>query len=126
VKHGTLLIGGLGGTLWYNGNGNQHSNFIMRLKILTMLPRLLFNRIFHGRFIDILVTHAAPFGVGDRDDPCHRGFKAFLWFMRAFKPRYLLHGHIHLYEMNAERVHLFHETRVINVYDHYVLETETT
>jgi hypothetical protein len=44
--------------------------------------------------------------------------------MRVFKPRYLLHGHIHLYDLNARRRTRYHETDVINVYDHYVLDTE--
>ena len=123
-KMGDLIVAGLGGSRWYNGDDNQFSEFSMYLKIITLIPRLIWNRIVHGRYLDVLITHAAPRGIGDGEDPCHRGFKAFLWFMRRFKPRFLLHGHIHLYDYNAKRTHHYHRTTVINVYDHYILEIE--
>ncbi|HUV09309.1 MAG TPA: metallophosphoesterase [Spirochaetia bacterium] len=119
-----ILIGGLGGTRWYNGGVNQYSELQMYFKIASLLPRLLWNRLVHGRFLDILITHAAPFGIGDRNDPCHRGFKAFLWLMRAFRPKFLIHGHIHLYEFNAKREYLYHQTKIINAYDHCIVQTE--
>lgn len=119
--HG-LLIAGLGGSIRYNNGENQFTEFQMYRKIVRMIPRLLWNRVVHGRFVDIVLTHSAPRGINDRDDPCHTGFKAFLWLMKTFKPRYLLHGHIHLYDLNAARVARYEETTVINVYDHYILE----
>lgn len=116
-----LLIGGLGGSMLYNGDQNQFTDFQMFRKVLRLIPRLLWNKVIHGRYLDILLTHAPPRGIHDRPDPCHTGFKSFLWFMRKFRPRFLLHGHIHLYDMNARRVTVYHQTTVINVYDHYVL-----
>ena len=71
-----------------------------------------------------MITHAPPRGIGDQEDPCHTGFKAFLWFMRKFKPSYLVHGHVHLLDLNAPRIIRYHETDVVNVYGSYVLEKE--
>ncbi len=119
-----LLIAGLGGSMYYNGGENQFTEFQMTLKVLRMVPRLLLNRILYGRYLDVLLTHAAPRGIHDRPDPCHLGFRCFRWFMRTFKPRYLLHGHIHLYDQNAPRVTRYYRTDVINVYDHYLLQYE--
>jgi Icc-related predicted phosphoesterase len=116
---------GLGGSIQYNHGENQYSNRQMYFRILRKLPALLCNRIFRGRYLDVLLTHAPPEGVGDREDPCHRGFKAFLWFMRVFKPRYLIHGHIHLYDMSAPRVHQCGATTVINVFGHQVLDIDS-
>lgn len=124
VKTHGLLIAGLGGCMVYNGEENQFNDAEMYLKIFRLLPRLLFNKLIYGRFLDILLTHAPPRGIHDKPDPTHRGFRSYLWFMRAFKPRYLLHGHIHLYDLNAKRVTVYHNTTVINVYDHYVLEVD--
>jgi uncharacterized protein len=124
VRYKDLFIGGLGGSMWYNGGGNQFTEFGMFRKIVRMLPRLIFNRIVHGRFIDILVTHAPPFGIHDQQDRCHRGFKVFLPFLRLFKPRYLIHGHIHLYSINENRIDTYGKTMVINAYDHYVFKIE--
>lgn len=125
-KFSDCLVAGLGGSRWYNGHPNQFSERSMYLKIISLVPRLMWNKLMHGRFLDVLITHAAPFGIGDGPDRCHRGFKSFLWFMRVFKPLFLLHGHIHLYDYNAQRMHRYYETTVINVYDHYILEIENS
>ncbi len=103
LKKQNLLIAGLGGSRRYNKGLNQYAEWQMYLKIFRMIPRLFWNKIRHGRYLDILLTHASPRGIHDREDPCHKGFKSFLWFMDHFKPRYLLHGHIHLYSLNEKR-----------------------
>jgi Icc-related predicted phosphoesterase len=107
----------------YNKGENQFSDFEMFLAMLQMIPALVINRIFRGRFLDVLLTHAAPLGIHDRQDLCHKGFKSFLWFMRVFKPRYLIHGHIHLYDMSEVRATKYRDTMVINAYSHYVIDT---
>jgi Icc-related predicted phosphoesterase len=122
VREGELLIAGLGGSMQYNRGINQWTDFQMNLRILRLVPRLLLNKLLYGRYLDILLTHAPPLGIHDREDPCHKGFKAFLWFMRVFKPRYLLHGHIHLYDLAEVRKSTYNETDIINVYSHYILE----
>jgi len=119
-----LLIAGLGGSMRYNNGEHQFTEGQMYRRMWRLVPRLLWNRLVHGRYLDILLTHASPRGIHDKQDPCHVGFRSMLWFMRWFKPRYLLHGHIHLYDLNAERVTRYRETEVINVYDHYVLDVE--
>lgn len=122
LKVNNLLIAGLDGSMRYNQGDNQFTEFQMTMRIIRMIPKLLFNRVFRGRYLDILLTHAAPRGIQDRTDRCHLGFKCFRWFMRRFRPRYLLHGHIHLYDQNEPRVTRYFQTDVINVYDHYVLD----
>jgi Icc-related predicted phosphoesterase len=44
--------------------------------------------------------------------------------MRRFKPRYLVHGHIHLYDLSATRTTRYGDTQVINAYGHYVIDLE--
>jgi len=121
-----LIIAGLGGSMMYNRGTNQYTEGQMKREIWKLFPRLLINRIFRGRWVDILLTHAAPWGIHDKQDPCHRGFKCFLWFMRFFKPRYLLHGHIHLYDLSELRTTKYENTLVINVYSQYLINTEQT
>ena len=124
VMHKGLIICGLGGCRRYNRGENQFTEFQMLMRMLRMTPALLWHRIVHGRAIDILLTHASPLGINDRPDPTHVGFKVFRWFLRAFTPRYQLHGHVHLYDINADRKARYEETTIINVYDHFVLEFE--
>jgi predicted phosphodiesterase len=119
-----VLLAGLGGSNWYNGGENQYTEFQLALRILKLIPRLLYNKLRFGRYLDILLTHAPPLGIHDRDDPCHRGFKSFLWFMRKFTPKYLVHGHTHLYSASEVRSTRYGQTTVINAYDHVVIELE--
>jgi Icc-related predicted phosphoesterase len=124
VRAKGLLIAGLGGSIWYNGGDNQFTNLGMAMVIARLVPSLLWNRLFRGRFLDVLVTHSPPYGVNDLPDPCHTGFRVLLWFLRTFRPRYLVHGHVHLYDRNAAREAHYAATTVINAYDHAVIEME--
>jgi Icc-related predicted phosphoesterase len=124
LRAGGLIIAGLGGSIWYNGGEHQYTNFTMFLSMLRLLPGLLWSQISRGRWLDILVTHSPPYGINDLPDPCHTGFHVFLWFMRTFRPRYLVHGHVHLYDRNAAREARYGGTTVLNAYDHTVIELE--
>lgn len=121
LKEFDLILGGFGGSRRYSPGDNQYTELEMAFRIFRMIPRLLWNKMVRGRYIDILVTHASPRGVNDRDDLCHKGFRVFNWFLRRFRPRYQLHGHIHLYDRNAIRRSWYRETEVINAYDHIEL-----
>ena len=118
-----IIIAGLGGSMRYNRGENQFTEFQMYLRIAKLIPALLFNRIFRGRYLDILLTHASPLGIHDQKDKCHQGFRSFLWFMRVFRPRYLVHGHIHLYDLSERRATRYCDTMVINAYGHYIIDT---
>jgi len=119
-----LIVLGLPGSMLYNGGPNQFTEAAMAFRIALLVPRLLLNRLFRGRAVDLVLTHAPPRGIHDRDDPCHRGFRSFLWLMRKFKPRWLVHGHIHLYDLADVRVSAYDETTVVNAFGHWILETE--
>lgn len=118
-KTNGILIGGFQGSVWYNGGVFQYRQWEVYVAMLKMLPRLLFNKIFYGRFIDVFVTHAPPYGIGDLPDPCHTGIKAFNLFIKLFKPRLMLHGHVHLLDRNAQKVREYHGTQVINCTGYY-------
>jgi len=119
-----VIVAGLGGCMKYNNEKNQYTEFRMKMEIAKIIPALFCNRIFRGRYLDILLTHASPRGIHDREDKCHQGFSSFLWFMRVFRPRFLVHGHIHLYDMSEVRTTRYENTTVINAYGHYLLNTE--
>jgi uncharacterized protein len=120
-----LLIAGLEGSMRYRPQAAlMYSEAEMRQQVTRLVPRLLLNRQRYGRYLDILVTHSPPFGVHDRSDIAHTGFKIFNTFIKLFKPRYLLHGHIHLYRQNTPRVTLVENTSVINVYPYRILDLE--
>ena len=120
-----LLIAGLEGSHRYNKSYlYQYTQNDMWGHVLRLAPTFLLHRILHGRFLDILIAHSPPYSIHDATDPTHIGFRAFLPLMRWFKPRYLLHGHIHLYNTSTVTRTQYAETEVINVYPYRILDLE--
>ena len=124
-KDHDLIIMGLGGSMLYNYGESQYTERQMQHRINKIIPRLLYNKKRYGRAVDILITHAPPLGMGDGEDLCHKGFECFLQFMEKYRPKYLLHGHVHLDDINAPRISEYCDTKVINIYKNYILEDET-
>lgn len=117
-----VLLAGLEGSIWYRPNAPyQYSERQMAQRVWRLLPGLLANRARHGRYLDILVTHAPPLGIHDDQDPAHRGFEAYLRFMERFRPRYLLHGHRHVYGREVCETRYL-DTQVVNVFPFKVIE----
>ena len=121
-KERPLLMAGVSGSLKYNNGLCQYSDFEMKLKLIKMIPKLLKDKKKYGTYLDIFLTHATPRHIHDHEDPCHKGFECFNWFIEKFKPTYLIHGHIHLYDMREERIGVYNNTTVINAYAHHILE----
>jgi uncharacterized protein len=122
-----LLIGGLEGSMRYRPDAPfMYTETEMRLEVARLLPALMFNRLLHGRCLDLLITHSPPFGIHDNQDLAHTGFKVFRTLMRLCRPRYLLHGHVHVYQPDVPRVTDFYQTTVINVYPYHVFDYVAT
>lgn len=121
-----VTVLGLPGSMRYNNGPNQYTEAGMFLRVLLLAPRLLWNRIFRGRAADIILTHAPPRAIHDRDDLCHRGFRTFNFLIRAARPRWLVHGHVHLYDLGDVRVTEVGGTTVVNAFGHWLMESEET
>ncbi len=120
--HG-LILAGLQGSMRYNARPyHQYSESQMTHKVLKLIPALLYHRLRYGRYLDVLVTHAPPHGIHDGPDLAHRGFRIFRWFMRRFRPRYLIHGHKHVYDPREATETRYYDTWVVNAYGFKRLE----
>ncbi len=118
VTYKGLRILGLGGCYKYRPGPFQYTESQMRKQI-----RKLKRKIKRAGGVDIVVTHAPPLGVGDAEDPAHRGFQAFLDLIDTYHPTYLLHGHVHLsYDHTIQREKEYHGTKVINTCERFVLD----
>lgn len=125
IMHRGLILAGLQGSMRYKARAEyMYSESEMRMTVAQIVPRLLWNRQRLGRALDILVTHSPPYGIHDRPDLPHTGFKVFLSFLRMFKPRYHLHGHIHVYRSGESMVTQYEKTKVINVYPYKLLQID--
>lgn len=117
VRERGLILAGLQGSMRYNFRPyHQYTEVQMTYKVLKLVPSLLYHRLRYGRYLDALITHAPPYGIHDGPDLAHRGFRIFRWFMRRFRPRYLIHGHRHVYDPREATETRYHDTWVINAY----------
>lgn len=120
-KENGISVLGLPGSIRYNNGENQYSNLWMTFRIIRMLPRLLMRRLLLGRSVDIILAHSPPRDIHDGGDPAHRGFSAYRWLIRLARPYYFVHGHVHLYDLQALREMNYCATSVVNVYGHRVI-----
>lgn len=114
-----LRIAGLGGSMRYHDGKDMYTEAEMRKRIARLNRQAL---LMNG--VDVLVTHAPAKGYGDMEDLPHRGFECFNEFMDRWKPKYMLHGHVHKsysYQFQRERKHTS-GTRIINAYEYTVLD----
>jgi uncharacterized protein len=86
--------------------------------VLSLVPGLILNRLRYGRYLDVFITHAPPWGVHDQEDLPHQGIKAFRWLIKNFQPAYHFHGHIHVYRPDTVTQTRLGRTMVINTYGH--------
>ena len=113
-----LRILGLGGSAMYSGGPHQYTEEEMRKRI-----RRLWFQLRRHKGVDIVVTHAPASGLGDAEDYAHRGFDAFLDLLDKYKPKYMIHGHVHMrYGVDIPREQQYGETTIINACGKYVLE----
>ena len=120
---GVTMVG-LEGSMYYNGKNVQYTEFGMFIRVIQLLPRLLLRRLRKGYGVDYLVTHSPPRGIHDRSDLPHRGFRSFLWLMRLSKPRYLIHGHIDIWDRRTQVETQYDQTRVININPKRLLDVQ--
>lgn len=118
VEYRGLRILGLGGCRWYHEGPHQYTEAQMRRRI-----RKLRYALWKTGGVDIVVTHAPPEGLGDDNDPAHRGFKALIELLDKYHPKFLLHGHVHLrYGQENTRNMEYNGSHVVNVCPRYTLE----
>lgn len=113
-----VRILGLGGSQRYKQGINQYTEREMRKRITKLKFKLWFHRGF-----DILVTHSPARGFHDGTDLCHQGFQVFLTLIDKYRPKYFVHGHVHLsYGRQFQREDMIGDTKVINAYEKYIIE----
>ncbi len=121
-----LILAGLGGSIRYRADGeHQYSQSEMNRRAGGLSISLWLNHLRHGRALDILVTHSPPRGIHDADDLAHTGFDAFVEMVKIFRPRYLLHGHSHVYRNTDVTRTQLGRTEILNVYPYRVIEWES-
>ncbi|RJQ41944.1 MAG: metallophosphoesterase [Anaerolineaceae bacterium] len=116
------LLAGIQGSHVYNYGQYQYSQATMWQFVFRLIPSLMANFALSGRYLDIFVTHAPPWGIHDRRDIPHQGIKAFLWVLKVFKPLYHFHGHVYDIGKNTPMITQFGDTEIVNTYGYRIHE----
>ena len=119
IVRGVRILG-FEGSNWYNGAGVQYTERQMWWRVAAARPA-----VWRAGGVDVVLTHAPPFGVHDGRDVCHTGFKIFRTLLETVRPRYFVHGHTHLsYTPMASRVTIAGGTRIVNAFRSVLLPLE--
>ena len=117
VYKGVRILG-LGGSMRYRPGNHQYTNSQMNRRV-----RKLWWKLWRNKGFDILVTHAPAYQLNDGMDLPHQGFTVFRFLMEKYKPKYFLHGHMHLsYSMRQKRYDQYEETQVVNAFERCIIE----
>lgn len=119
VYQGVRILG-LGGSMRYKLGTHQYTEKEMRRRV----KRLKY-KLWRKRGFDILVTHAPAYQLNDGMDLPHQGFRIFLKLMEKYRPKYFLHGHVHIsYGRKHKRYDKYEDTHVINAYEKCIFDFE--
>ena len=120
-EYNGLRILGLGGSMRYGSGPHQYTE----REMLRRVKRLRF-KLWRSKGIDILLTHAPAYQLGDDTDLAHTGFETFLHLIDKYHPRLLVHGHVHQsYRHDFKRVRQRGDTQVINACGYYIIDLDT-
>ena len=118
--HNGVRILGLGGSMRYKPGPHQYTE-----KQMTKRVRKLRFQLFRKGGFDILVAHSPAYQLGDGRDLPHQGFQVFRALMEKYRPKFFLHGHVHMtYGRQHKRYDRYMDTHIINAYERCVFEFE--
>ena len=119
VYKGVRILG-LGGSMRYHGGEHQYTEGEMKRRVAKLWFQLA-----RRRGIDILVTHAPAYELNDGRDLPHQGFRVFLTLLEKYKPKFFIHGHVHMaYGRKHKRYDKYQDTHVINAFERCVFDFE--
>jgi hypothetical protein len=121
IDESGVRVCGLGGSPRYTDGPNQYSQAEMRRRGRRITTWARLRQPFRERAVDVFVAHTPPRGLGDDDDPAHRGFDAFHRLVRILNPKVMVHGHVHPHGP-ALPDRLLGGTDVVNAVGHRLLE----
>lgn len=115
-----LRILGLGGSMRYRPGKHQYTDKQMARRV-----RKLWFTLRRKKGFDILLTHSPAYQLNDGRDLPHQGFRVFQTLLDKYKPKFFIHGHVHLnYGAKCRRYDKYGETNVINAFERCIIEID--
>jgi Icc-related predicted phosphoesterase len=103
--------------------GNRRDELTAWGNVIGLARRLLTARLLRRPEPVLVMSHAAPEGVGDAPDAYHRGFRSYRWLLDRFRPPVWLHGHTTLASIDVTELR-HGPTTVVNVTGAVLLELD--
>jgi len=116
LKYRGINFLGFDGSKCYSYGEHQYSEKEMTRKFLFNIFKLIFKKP------DIVVSHAPPRHVHDKEDFPHQGFEIFNKIIKSFKPKLWVHGHVHLNSHIDTQESIVERTRVVNAYGYKIID----
>ncbi|MCL2083726.1 MAG: metallophosphoesterase [Oscillospiraceae bacterium] len=107
---------GLGGCRSPHRDIHQYTEKDMARRVKRLTP------LIKRKGIDILMTHAPAFGLGDGKDLFHQGFECFRELLERFEPCYHIFGHQHKSYSHEKPPEQAGATRLINASGHRIVD----
>ncbi len=115
VHYRGLRLAGLEGSIRYNNGPVQYDDLSVLGIMLALAPGMWRRRRKYGAGVDLLVTHSPPRGIHDLTDRAHQGFLALRWAVWWFQPRYLIHGHVDIWDRRRPIETQIGATTILNI-----------
>ncbi|MEQ8674973.1 MAG: metallophosphoesterase [Aggregatilineales bacterium] len=124
LKFKGLTFAGLEGSIKYNKGKIQYTQTEMLSQVVKMAPHMLYRRYRYGYGADIFVTHSPAKGIHDAEDYPHTGLSGLLRFVQWYRPRYMVHGHVHTYDRRKTTRTEYYATQIVNINPITVMEID--
>lgn len=118
IKTNGIRIVGFDGSPFYSGQAHQY----MEKDVFFMVMKSFLKAKFFKA--DLIISHAPVGGFHEGDDPIHKGFFSYRKAIEYFKPKYWIHGHVHLKNHHEIKESMYKDTKIINVFGYKVLDLE--
>lgn len=124
IEYQGLTFAGLEGSIRYNNSPAQYAEQEMMWMVIKMGIPLRIKQAQKGHRLDVFVAHNPAKGIHDQNDKPHMGFNAFIKFMDWYRPRYMVHGHVHTYDNRAITRTTYQDTCILNINPFTLLDIE--
>ena len=119
VYKGVRILG-LGGSMRYKPGKNQYTEKQMQARV-----KNLWFQLFRHKGFDILLAHSPAYEINDGRDNAHQGFQVFRTLMEKYRPKFFIHGHVHMsYGRKYKRYDKYEDTHIINAYERCIFDFE--
>jgi uncharacterized protein len=128
---GDYIFAGFSGAMLYGDSEQQFSDADMSRVVNKVIRKIKWVRLkeklarIKPREL-IVISHAPVYGIHDKPDSGHRGFKSFLNLLKKMSPALWLHGHIHIFDRREKQVTVVDCTTVVNAYNCKVININGT